>query len=117
MSVYSIDNFAPVVAEGDALDIWGAYYVGIEKLPASSTIIVSSEWSANLPGLAAVYLGSKYLWWVLLVYNGLFDPIKDVAPGVTLRIPDRDMLMTYMEQKRTERASAGSSLAAATTII
>lgn len=28
MSVYSIDNFMPVVEEGDTLDIWNADYVG-----------------------------------------------------------------------------------------
>lgn len=117
MSSYSIDNFAPVVGEGDALDIWEADFVGIENLPSASTVQLDSTQAANLPGLADKYLGSPYLWWALLIYNGLDDPIRDVAVGLTLRIPDRDALMSYMLARRNARASQGSLLATATIVI
>jgi len=117
MSVYSIDNFAPVVAEGDVLDIWNADYVGIQQVPTASSVLVTSEWAANLPGMASVYLGSRYLWWVLLVYNGLYDAVNDVRVGITLRVPDRDALMTYMDQRRSDRTSGSTGRVAAITLL
>lgn len=114
--MYGIENFTPVTDEGDALDIWSADWVGLEKLPAATSVVVTSEWAANLPGLAAVYLGSKYLWWVLLHYNGLYDAVFDIKPGITLRVPDRDMLMTYMEQRRALRKNSSVQLVTTTVI-
>jgi hypothetical protein len=109
MSVYSIDNFMPVVEEGDTLDIWNADYVGISDIPVSAVVLVTSEWAANLPGLAALHLGSRYLWWVLLAYNGLYDAVRDVYVGSTLKIPDRDALMTYIEGRKAARLSGNRS--------
>ena len=67
------------------------------NVPVQKTIRLSAADAHNLPGIAHVHLGDKELWWVLLDFNGLYDPIEDVVPGLVLRIPSRTALITYME--------------------
>lgn len=64
----------------------------IRLIPYSDLVRVDAQWESNLPGLALQYLGTELRWWVLLMYNGLYDPIDDVVPGIILKIPDRNSL-------------------------
>lgn len=73
-------------------------------VPIGQTITVKSEDVANLPGLAAKYLGSRYLWYVLLHYNGMYDQIADMYPGMQLNIPLIGPTLTYL---KTSSVSTG----------
>lgn len=113
----AIDAFADVLPDGLTLNIFDADFRGIEAVTPYSVVTVDTRWAANLPGLAFAHLGSQYLWWTLLLFNGLNDPIRDVYPGVTLRIPDRDAMMTFLINRRAARGYQGRMQAQATTII
>lgn len=107
---YDINQFMSVTDDGGALNYWDADFRNLNLIiPASETVVIGAEWSYNLPGLAASKLGSRFLWWVLLVYNGLSDPINDVVPGVTLAIPDRNALMSFLQATQAARATANIS--------
>lgn len=93
-------NFLSVDNTGKILDIFSAKYKNIRfQLPTSQTLIVNSGTEANLPGLAYQLYGDVSLWWVLLLYNGLYDPINDVKPGLVLRIPSKDAIISYLESQ------------------
>ena len=72
-------------------------------VPLAKTIEITAGDIADLPGLAARYLGSRYLWYALLHYNGLYDSIADVKVGTTLNIPQVEPLLNALRKK-----SAGS---------
>lgn len=111
MSGYSHTNYAPTVTCYDGteeLNIWDADYVGMrDSVTAQDDVIVTTEWAANLPGLAASRLNSPYLAWAIAMYNGILDPIHDVYPGVRLRIPDKDSLTKYLASRAASQTSAG----------
>ena len=74
------------------------------NIPTEKSITLTAADESNLPGLAFKYLGDTSLWWVLLEYNGLYDPISDVIAGNTLKIPSRRDLISYLESS-PERSS------------
>jgi len=52
----------------------------------------------NLPGLAFNLYGDTSLWYGLLAYNGLSDPLTDIYPGLVLQIPAKSDLINYISQ-------------------
>lgn len=85
---YTVDN--------ETLNIWDSVINNLRQLPYSDLVAVDAQWQHNLPGLAQQYLGSMYLWWAVLMYNGLYDPIDDIVPGVVLKIPDKSSLSSLL---------------------
>jgi hypothetical protein len=67
-------------------------------VPTAKTITLKSEDVADLPGLAAKHLGSRYLWYTLLHYNGLYDSITDLYAGMVLKIPEQAALVAYLKK-------------------
>lgn len=67
------------------------------KIPHVKTITITSITAANLPLVAQQELGSHELWWTLLYYNGLSDPIKDISIGAQIRIPNKNKLLSELE--------------------
>ena len=65
-------------------------------VPCVRTLIVNATYESNLPLIASHTLGNPDLWWCLLMYNGLVDPILDIKLGTVLRIPDKTSLMTIL---------------------
>lgn len=102
MSRFSIASLMSTSSDGYH-DVWSASFANMRyAVPHKTSVTVESGFEANLPALAHLYLGDQDLWWVLLQYNGLIDPIHDVRVGVSLKIPDRTSLLSYLE-----RTSAG----------
>lgn len=114
MSTYQYENFVDPTLDGGELNIWDAHFKNIHLwVPTAETITVDAEWEANLPGLAAAKLGSRYLWWALMMYNGLQDPIADMKPGKVLNIPDASALVTFLNSSKS--ASTGTNYLPSTT--
>lgn len=84
---------------GGAFDIWDATPRDMRfNVPSSTTLVVDSSLEANLPYIAHVYLGDQSLWWTILYFNGLMDPISDIYALAVIRIPDRPALISYLER-------------------
>ena len=99
MSRFSISGLMTISEDGYP-DVWGARFSNLRYSVASvNTITVSSGFEANLPALAEKYLGDQNMWWILLQYNGLIDPIHDIRIGQVLQIPDRTALISYLERQ------------------
>lgn len=49
--------------------------------------VVTHADTANSFGLADAIYGDKGYWWVLCMFNGILDPISEISPGVTLKLP------------------------------
>ncbi len=98
MSRFNTAFYYPIL-EGGAFDIWDANPSDMKfNVPTATTIVVDSSLEANLPHIAYEYLGDTSLWWTLLYYNGITDPISDIYSLALLRIPDRQALISYLER-------------------
>ena len=95
----SINFFVPL--DSVQQNIWDSTAKNFRfNVPYDRVIRVSASDEANLPGIAYRYLGDTSLWWVLLEYNGLTDPIEDLKVGMSLKIPQRKALIAYLESSR-----------------
>lgn len=68
-------------------------------------VVIDSAFAGNLPGLAYKYMDDTSLWWTILLFNGLQDPINDVKVGMTLKIPSRTSVISLLESRNAERAN------------
>lgn len=91
-------NFMSLTSDGNDLSVFSAKFKNMRyNVPTERTLTLRPQDEANLPGLAEKYLGDRHLWWVLLEYNGLYDPIGEIKAGYVLRIPSRSALIAYLE--------------------
>lgn len=110
MSIQSITNFLEPTPDGEHFDFWSAAFNDLHLyVPERTRIQVNEETAANLPGIAAKFLGSRYYWWVILMYNGLSDPLNDIIPGTVLSIPDSQQFGVFV-QNRIASKNAGNFL-------
>lgn len=95
-SVFAMENFTPFYSDGFP-NIFDAAYTNMRfQVKAQTSITINAAWESNLPGLAAAYLGSRYLAWTLVMFNGLYDSVADVKPGTVIRIPDPTSLLQFL---------------------
>lgn len=98
MARFNIANFMTPTADGKTLSVFSASYKNMRYAVAvERTLLLRPQDEHNLPGIAEKYLGNKELWWVLLEFNGLHDPIHDIKAGNVLLIPSRSSLISYLE--------------------
>lgn len=98
MARFDAVNYMPLTSDGQDNSVFNARFKNMRfNVPVQQTIRLTAADEHNLPGLAFKYLGDVDLWWVLLEYNGLYDPIADVRAGLVLRIPSRTALISYLE--------------------
>lgn len=107
MPRFDSSNFMTVTADGQDLDIFSARFKDLRfGVPGTVTVEIDASTEANLPGLADKHLGDQALWWVILEYNGLVDPIEDITPGTVIRIPERRSVIQYLDARpATENSS------------
>ena len=77
-------------------------------VPLAQTITVDPSNMADLPGIAAKYLGTRFLWYAILHYNGLYDSIADVKVGMSLNIPSLQPLLNALKTNSSASGSNGS---------
>lgn len=99
ISPYNIARFQPLTQDGLHFNVFDASYNGMRfAVKLSKQIVVDASSANNLPGLAYSELGSEFLWWAILMYNGLSDPLNDIVPGTVLNIPERASLIAYLNR-------------------
>lgn len=98
MSRFDLSNFCSLTEDGQDLDLFSAKFRNLALTSATNRVVtVDASTEANLPYLAEKYLGTSRLWWAILMYNGLLDPIEDITIGTKLAIPSRSSLITILE--------------------
>jgi hypothetical protein len=98
MSRFNISEYYKSLESG-AFDIWDVTPNNMRfNVPSATTVIVDSSLEANLPAIAYTYLGDQDLWWAILYYNGLTDPLSDIYSLKVLNIPDRQSLISFLER-------------------
>lgn len=80
------------------------------RVPSSKTITVNSITASNLPMIAEQELGDPSLWWAILHFNGLLDPIDDISVGTTLRIPNRAQLLALLSSASASSQTSSSKI-------
>jgi hypothetical protein len=109
-STHDYENYATVCAQDSGR--WDILKCSVNNIrftvPAERTITVQAGDEANLPGIAAKYLGSRFLWYALLHYNGLYDSVNDVKVGMTLRIPKLDPLLNALKNGSSGSGASGA---------
>ena len=99
MARFNLTDYVGTTEDG-RVDIWSAKFINLRfSVSLAKVITVTSGFEANLPALASKYLDDQNLWWAILHYNGLIDPIHDVRVGSVLKIPDRNSLLSFLENK------------------
>lgn len=61
-----------------------------------------------LPNLAVKFYGTSSLWWVIARFNGLIFPLKEMAVGTTLYIPELSAITKAINNAQN-KTSTGSS--------
>lgn len=106
MKTLEAANFMSPSADGTEYNIYDAKFKNVRfRVAVGKIITIDAGTEANLPLIAEREMGDKYLWWVLLDFNGLIDPIQDITPGVKLKIPDRAGLLSFLQRDTTSFAS------------
>jgi hypothetical protein len=105
MARFNASNFMQLTNDNLDLDIHSAKFKDIRFSVATTQIVeVDASTEANLPAIADKYLGDQNLWWLLLDYNGLLDPIEDIYPGQRLNIPDRKSVIAFLDATPTTQS-------------
>lgn len=74
--------------DGKSLDYLSAKYLNIKFIvPAKLSYTVTQSSQNNAPGIAFDFYGSADYWWVILLFNGILDPVEDLTPGRVLQLP------------------------------
>jgi nucleoid-associated protein YgaU len=64
--------------------------------PTDSDILIVTEEEDRLDLLANQFYGDSQLWWVIATYNNLTDIDTKLEPGLQLRIPVRETIVTQL---------------------
>jgi hypothetical protein len=102
---YNYSKYTPLDNTGDQYDVFVSGYKNIRfNIQQTSQLQLDNSTAYNLPGIAYQVYGDTSLWWALLAYNGLNDPLSDVYPGLVLLIPPKAQIQAYIS-----RQSSGST--------
>jgi hypothetical protein len=92
----------PVTEDGLDLNFHDSKFKNARfSMDATRVITVDASTEANLPGIAHTYLGDQSLWWLILEFNGLLDPLQDIAPGTRLLLPERRSVIAFLEARES----------------
>lgn len=97
---YNWSNYTPIDSTGSNYDLFNSAYVNVrfQVQPTTQYQITKTD-MANLPGMAYRFFGDTSLWRALMRYNGLSDPISQIAVGLVLNVPTKSDLLAYISQQ------------------
>ncbi len=52
--------------------------------------------------MSYTYYGSPHYWWIIAYANRLLNPVRDMVPGMLLKIPPREVIDRYIQRRPTE---------------
>ena len=97
---FNWSSYTPLDSTGANYDLFKSAYKNIRfaMQPQTQYQLTSTD-LANLPGLAYKFFGDVSLWRVLMAYNGISDPISQIAVGIVLNIPARADVIAYLSKQ------------------
>jgi hypothetical protein len=105
---FNWSSYTPLDSTGSNYDIFSSAYKNVSfALQPQTQYQLTKTDMANLPGLAYKFFGDVSLWRLLLAYNGISDPLSQVAVGVVINIPARSDIIAYLTQ---QSANSGQSI-------
>jgi hypothetical protein len=83
--------------DSNRLNYLSAKYKNIKFLvqPRQQYVVTYTD-RANAPGLAFSIYGDRDYWWILCLYNGILNPIDEIAPGTVLRLPSINDINNFL---------------------
>lgn len=109
MSLSTWAESTPIVTDRDntsQFDILKSLYTNLRyNFIIQQVYTVQSQYEANLPGLAYDFYGDQNFWRVILIANGLSDPISDIVTGMSLVLPTSDSILSYLGRTSTNSNS------------
>jgi hypothetical protein len=100
---YNWSRYTPLDNSGN-YDKFKSGYKNLRfNVQPNTQIQLKSTDVANLPGLAFRLFGDTSLWRALLAYNGLSDPISDLAVGLVLRVPTKADVIAYLSKQQNNQ--------------
>jgi len=101
---YDWSAYTPLDSTGTNYDIFSSAYKNVRfNVQVQTQYTIKTKDIANFPGLAYTLYGDTSLWRALLAYNGLSDPISDLAIGMVINIPAKASLSAYLSQQSTNK--------------
>ena len=92
-----------------SLDYVAARYKNLKwELRPEKTYRVSEQDRSNLPGIAFRMYGDVDYWWVIALFNGIIDPISDIAPPLVLLLPSQASINTFLS--RSSRVNSDQNM-------
>lgn len=102
---YDYSNNTPI-AQG-VYSVFKSGYKNIRfALTTTQTYTIKQADMANLVGLAYTLYGDVSLWYALLAFNGLQDPIQEIYPGLILNIPSKSDVIAYLSKQKNEQVTS-----------
>jgi hypothetical protein len=102
---FNWSSYTPLDNTGNNYDLFKSAYKNIRfAIQPQTQYQLTATDLASLPGLAYKFFGDVSLWRVLLAYNGVSDPLSEIAVGVVFNIPARADVISYLSQQTTNTA-------------
>lgn len=102
---FNWSKYTPLDSTKQNYDIFRSAYKNIRfsMQPVTQYQLTAVD-MANLPGLAYRFYGDTSLWRGLMAYNGISDPLSQVAVGLVINLPSRAAIVAYLS-KQTKNAA------------
>jgi hypothetical protein len=101
---FNFSKYTPLDNTRDAYNVFQSGYKNIRfNVQQQQQIQLDNSTAYNLPGLAYQLYSDTSLWYGLMVYNGLSDPLTDIQPGMVLKVPTKADILAYISRQTTTK--------------
>jgi hypothetical protein len=92
------------------LDLLGTKYSNLnDKIRNYSQFKVTQSEEGRADIISKRFYETEELWWVVCYYNGIVNPILDLVPGLTLKIPNYQELIVFLQNDTTKTSRIGTT--------
>jgi len=103
---FDYSKYTPLDNTLDQYDVFQSGYKNIRfNIQQQQQIQLDNSNAYNLPGIAYQAYGDTSLWWAIMVYNGLSDPLTDIQPGIVLLLPAKSTIQSYISRQSSSSSS------------
>jgi hypothetical protein len=102
---FNWSNYTPLDSTGKNYDLFRSAYKNIRfsAQPITQYRLTAVD-LANLPGLSYKFYGDTSFWRGLMAYNGISDPLSEVAVGIIINVPSRSDIVAYLSKQAANKS-------------